>query len=57
MSYPKGVTISELSHSSEEMDDKVEIARALFREGFLMVVDEASKPAEEGESDDDDCPF
>lgn len=54
--YPHGVTISELSHSSEDTDDKVEVARALFREGFLMVVDEATKPAEEG-SDDDDCPF
>lgn len=57
-SYPHGVTVSDLPHSSEELDDKVEIARSLFREGFLMVVDEATKPAEEGGSDDeDDCPF
>lgn len=55
--YPHGVTISDLPHSSEDMDDKVEVARALFREGFLMVVDEATKPADEGASDDDDCPF
>ncbi|CAM9153476.1 unnamed protein product, partial [Ectocarpus fasciculatus] len=35
-SYPHGVTVSDLPHSSEELDDKVEIARSLFREGFLM---------------------
>lgn len=56
-SYPLGVTISDLPHNSEDMDDKVEVARALFREGFLMVVDEATKPADEKESSDEDCPF
>ena len=55
--YPHGVTISDLPHSSEELDDKLDIARSLFREGFLIVVDEATKPIEEGGSDDDDCPF
>ncbi len=57
-SYPDGVVVSELSHTSEELEDKLDIARALFKEGFLMVVDEASKPAT-NESDDnsDTDPF
>jgi hypothetical protein len=55
-SYPEGVVISELPHSSEELDDKLEIAKSLFREGFLMVVDEASKPVE-NDKDNDNDPF
>ena len=56
--YPDGVVVSELSHASEELEDKLEIARALFKEGFLMVVDEASKPAtNESDENSDGDPF
>jgi hypothetical protein len=56
--YPEAVVISELEHSSEDVEDKVGIAEALYKEGILMIVDEASKPAGDTNSDDDsDCPF
>ena len=56
--YPRAVAISDLPHPSEETDDKLEVAAALFREGFLVIDDEASKPAAEGDDDgDDDNPF
>lgn len=35
--------VSELPHSSEELEDKVAVAQALFREGFLLVADEATR--------------
>ena len=38
--YPLGIVVSELPHSSEELEDKLDIARALFKEGFLIVDDE-----------------
>lgn len=58
--YPEGVTVSDLEHPGEELEDKVAIADALFREGFLVIDDEASKPAAEdgsGDEQNDDDPF
>ena len=62
--YPAAVSISELPHPSEEEEDKLEVAQALYKEGFLMIHDDASKPSgavdRDGggsESDDSDAPF
>ena len=60
--YPKAIVISDLPHPSEEEEDKLEVATALYKEGFLLIDDEASKPAgavdrDGGESDDSDDPF
>jgi hypothetical protein len=49
--------VSDLEHPGEELDDKMSIAEALFKEGFLLVDDEASKPVAEGGDDNDDDPF
>lgn len=35
--------MSELEHPSEELDDKIGVAQALFKEGFLMIDDEFTK--------------
>lgn len=37
--------VSDLEHSSEELEDKVAIAQALYKEGLLVIADEASRPA------------
>lgn len=42
--YPDAVTVSDLEHPSEELDDKIGVAQALYKEGFLLIVDEVSKP-------------
>lgn len=55
-SYPDPILVSELPHPSEELEDKIALAQALYREGFLLIHDEASKPEGEEEDDDDD-PF
>lgn len=57
-SYPNGIVVSDLYHPSEELDDKVSIAQALYKEGILVIEDEASKPEVDNdhESDNDD-PF
>ena len=56
--YPKGITVDDLPHPSEEMDDKVDVAKALFKEGFLIIEDEASKQINsDNEQDDDNSPF
>ena len=34
-----------MPHPSEELDDKVSIAQALYKEGFLVIDDIASQPA------------
>lgn len=52
--YPEGVVVDELYHPSEETDDKVSIAQALYKEGFLLIIDEASKPSNIHDNDDDD---
>ncbi|CAM9245303.1 unnamed protein product [Ectocarpus fasciculatus] len=50
--YPRPVTVSELPHPpTEDLEDKVGIAAALFKEGFLLIVDDA----EEDDEDDDDA--
>lgn len=57
--YPEPIQVSDLPHSSEEDEDKIGIAEALFKEGLLMICDEMSKPKNEGdeEEEDDDSPF
>jgi hypothetical protein len=57
--YPEAVTVSDLPHPSEELEDKISIAQALYREGFLLIEDEASKPdnAEDDSDADSDSPF
>ena len=61
--YPESVCVSELPHSSEELEDKIAVAQALFREGFLLVADEATRihhpdyqetPVDNDDDDDDD---
>jgi lysine-specific demethylase/histidyl-hydroxylase NO66 len=61
--YPHSVTVQELPHPSEEDGDRVEVAQALFREGFLVIVDEATLPShlhvgvDGDEGEEDDSPF
>ena len=55
--YPDPITVSDLEHPSDEIDDKIGIAEALFKEGILMIMDVASQPdnvlsQEEDGSDD-----
>jgi hypothetical protein len=60
LAYPEAITVSDLPHPSEELDDKIAVAQALFKEGFLLIEDEASKPDgadEDGDDNDDDDPF
>jgi lysine-specific demethylase/histidyl-hydroxylase NO66 len=44
--YPHSITVSDLDHPSEEMDDKIGIAEALYKEGILLICDEASNPSD-----------
>lgn len=39
-SYPRGVLISQLPHPSEEDEDKVAVAATLYKEGFLVRMDD-----------------
>jgi lysine-specific demethylase/histidyl-hydroxylase NO66 len=59
--YPNGVEVQSIPHPSEELEDKVSVAAAMYKEGFLVVEDAVTKgdPAnkENGRDDDDDCPF
>jgi hypothetical protein len=57
--YPEGVEVSEIPHPSEELDDKVSVAVALYKEGFLIVEDEGTLPFEkvDGDSSNTDDPF
>lgn len=43
--YPDAVTVTDLDHPSEELDDKLGIAQALYKEGFLLIADEVSRPS------------
>lgn len=56
--YPHSQVVSELTHTSEELDDKMSIAHALYKEGFLLVTDDATRSGHIGggtdNSDDDD---
>jgi lysine-specific demethylase/histidyl-hydroxylase NO66 len=57
--YPRGVEVSDLPHPSEELDDKVSVAAALYKEGFLYIEDEGTLPFEReiGDSENSDDPF
>ncbi len=56
--YPAPISVSNLPHPSEDDDDKIAVAQALFKEGFLIIDDDASKPTSKGdESEDSDDPF
>ncbi|CAM9206887.1 unnamed protein product [Ectocarpus sp. 13 AM-2016] len=50
--YPRPVTVSDLPHPpTEDLEDKVGIAAALFKEGFMLIVDDV----EDDDEDDDDA--
>ena len=54
------MSVADLPHPSEEDDDKLSLAQALFKEGFLVIDDDASKPHAAGatsDSDGSDGPF
>jgi ABC-type sugar transport system ATPase subunit len=62
--YPVPMKVQDLSHSSEEVEDKVSIAHALYKEGFLLIMDDATRAMRKSdihEEDDynsfDDDPF
>jgi hypothetical protein len=59
--YPTGIMVSDLPHPSEELDDKMGVAEALFKEGFLLIVDDVSitsgKGDGEGSDEEEDDPF
>jgi hypothetical protein len=57
MAYPEAIAVSELPHPSEELEDKISLAQSLYKEGFLLIADEASKPENDKEDGDDDDPF
>ena len=39
--YPQGVMVADLPHPSEDDEDKVGVAQALYKEGFLVIDDDA----------------
>ena len=49
--------MQDLPHPSEELDDKISVAQALFKEGFLLIIDESSKIQHSDEEEDEDAPF
>eukprot|EP01039_Chlorochromonas_danica_P001428 gene1428-1553_t len=57
--YPEAVMVSDLEHPSEEVEDKLGVAEALFKEGFLVIDDELSNAPNDNnqEEDDSDDPF
>eukprot|EP00903_Cladosiphon_okamuranus_P011309 g10664.t1 len=53
--YPQPVTVSELPHPpTEDLEDKVGIAVSLFKEGFLLVVDDDANDDDDDDDDGDD---
>ena len=54
--FPNGIVVQDLPHSSEELEDKVAIADALFKEGFLLIDDVAEQNGEHQQDSDND-PF
>ena len=56
LAYPSAITVGDLPHPSEEMEDKISLAQALYKEVFLYIDDEASRP-ENPDDEDDDSPF
>ena len=55
--YPTPVVVMDLHHPSEELEDKVSIAQALFKECFLLCVEESDDKQGSDDDDDDDDPF
>jgi hypothetical protein len=58
--YPIPVRVMDLPHPSEELQDKVGVAEALFKEGFLLMCAEEEEGEGEGEgegSEEDSSPF
>lgn len=57
--YPTPVMVMELPHPSEELEDKIGVAEALFKEGFLILSPEDKDDDGEGDAaeEDDDSPF
>jgi hypothetical protein len=59
--YPAPVMVMELPHPSEDLQDKIGVAEALFKEGILILAPEAGEGGEEGEEgeddEEDDSPF
>ena len=60
--YPVAVAVLDLPHPSEELEDKVSVAQALFKEGFLLIDDNSSSDnrpcaADNIDVDEDDSPF
>lgn len=51
--YHTPVVVMDLHHPSEELEDKVSIAQALYKEGFLLRVEEGEEEGTEEEDDDD----
>ena len=68
-SYPDSTMVSDLPHPSEELEDKVDVASALYKEGILYVDDQVTLPFDRMATaavggvkhgtlvDDDDDPF
>lgn len=50
--YPQSISVCDLYHPSEELDDKISIAQALFKEGFLIITDDTSIPVDIRSNDD-----
>ena len=46
--------VMELIHNSDENEDKLAVARSIFKEGLLMVVDDVLGGNESTDSDDDE---
>lgn len=51
--YPSSIMVADLPHPSEEDEDKVGVAQALFKEGFLLIDDEVTAVADGGGDNDD----
>lgn len=52
--YPEPVMVSDLEHPGEDIEDKVGVAEALYKEGFLVIADEFSYGGAEGDEGDAD---
>lgn len=52
--YPSSVMVADLPHPSEEDEDKVGVAQALFKEGFLLIDDDVTAGVGTGDGDDSD---
>jgi len=52
--YPTAVAVGDIPHPSEELEDKCDIARALFKEGFLLLDAPEGGDGSDGINDDDD---